>query len=67
MPALAKEESDNDCPVRRIVACGQPEANLRDTRYGEVFLIRSEGGELMATVYNTIGLNEGYSKVNLKK
>jgi hypothetical protein len=32
--------------------------NLRDNRYGEIFLIRSEGGQLMAAVYNTIGLND---------
>jgi hypothetical protein len=32
--------------------------HLRDARYGEVFLIRIEEGQLKAAVYNTIGLND---------
>ena len=32
--------------------------DVRDTRYGEIFLIRSEEGQLIAAVYNTTGLND---------
>ena len=39
---------------------GQPLhlAHLRGARYGEIFLIRSEEGQLTAAVYNTTGLND---------
>ena len=33
-------------------------AELRGTRYGEIFLITSQEGELTAAVYNTTGLND---------
>jgi hypothetical protein len=32
--------------------------DVRDTRYGEIFLIRSEEGQLIGAVYNTTGLND---------
>jgi hypothetical protein len=33
-------------------------AGLRGTRYGEIFLITSQEGQLTAAVYNTTGLND---------
>lgn len=33
-------------------------AQLRDARYGEIFLITSDQGQLTAAVYNTTGLND---------
>jgi hypothetical protein len=33
-------------------------AELRGARYGEIFLITSNQGQLMAAVYNTTGLND---------
>ena len=33
-------------------------AQLRGARYGEIFLIRSQEGQLTAAVYNTTGLND---------
>lgn len=33
-------------------------ADLRDARYGEILLIRSEEGQLTAAIYNTTGLND---------
>jgi hypothetical protein len=33
-------------------------SDVRDTRYGEIFLIRSEEGQLIGAVYNTTGLND---------
>ena len=45
--------------------------HLRDTRYGEIFLVRSEGGQLLAAVYNTTGLNDcpldGWRSLNPQK
>jgi hypothetical protein len=32
--------------------------DLRGARYGEIFLIRSEEGQLTAAIYNTTGLND---------
>jgi hypothetical protein len=32
--------------------------DVRDTRYGEIFLIRSEEGQLFGAVYSTTGLND---------
>jgi hypothetical protein len=31
---------------------------LRGVRYGEIFLITSQAGQLTAAVYNTTGLND---------
>jgi hypothetical protein len=52
-PGFAKEESEMTAQPG-----GPSRAHLRDTRYGEVFLIRSEGNQLAAAVYNTTGLND---------
>ncbi|NMH98599.1 hypothetical protein [Pseudonocardia acidicola] len=32
--------------------------DLRDARYGEIFLIKPEGGRLRGAIYNTTGLND---------
>ncbi len=34
-------------------------SDLRNTWYAEIFLIRNDGGEFKAAIYNTVGLNDG--------